>query len=42
MKIEELKKKINFYGPKKHLVTILNQPRHKYEYKRHDKNKFKT
>ena len=25
--------------PKKHLVTILNQPRHKYEYKRHDKNK---
>ena len=36
------KKVVNVMCPKKHLVTILNQPRHKYEYKRHVKNKFNT
>jgi hypothetical protein len=36
------KEEVRVLCPSKHFVTIMNQQRHKYKYKRHDKNKFKT
>lgn len=41
-KWDKINKVVTVMCHKKHLVTIMNSERHKFKFKRHDKNKFNT